>query len=97
MEVEKSIKDIAIADKPIEKGEAIPSHMSAPIYERQSLERELAELPRRIAKYQRELEDTPQENRVRRERLGWQIRRDRKLRAQIKARLASGPDVMPLR
>jgi predicted RNase H-like nuclease (RuvC/YqgF family) len=71
--------------------------MPAPINQRQSLERELAELPRQIAKYQRELEGIPQENSARRERLGWQIRRDRKRMAQIKARLAPGPDVMPVR
>jgi hypothetical protein len=95
--VEKFIKDLAIAVKPTEEDEGILSHMPAPINERHSLERELAELPTEIIKYQRELEGTPQENRARRERLGWQIRRDRKRMAQIKARLASGPDVMPPR
>jgi len=49
--------------------------MPAPTNERQSLERERNELPAQTVNYQRELDATPQENRERRERLQWQIRR----------------------
>ncbi|MGH9893370.1 MAG: hypothetical protein ACREA0_15555 [bacterium] len=55
--------------------------------ERQALEREQAELPTHIANYQRELDATPQENRERRERLAWQIRRVGKRMAEVHARL----------
>jgi hypothetical protein len=61
--------------------------MPAPTNERQALERERAELPGQIATYQRELDATPAENTARRERLEWQIRRDRKRLAEIAARL----------
>jgi lipid II:glycine glycyltransferase (peptidoglycan interpeptide bridge formation enzyme) len=64
------------------------SRMPAPKNERQALERELAELPAAIANYQRELEATPQKNKARRERLEWQIRRDRKRLAEVETRLA---------
>ena len=61
--------------------------MPAPTNERQALERERAELPAHVANYQRELDATPQENRERRERLGWQIRRVRIRMAAVEARL----------
>jgi hypothetical protein len=54
---------------------------------RQALERERAELPALVANYRRELDATPQEQRERRERLEWQIRRVRKRMADIEARL----------
>ena len=59
--------------------------MPAPTNERQALERERAELPSQLAHYQRELDATPQENRERRERLAWQIRRAEKRMAEIEA------------
>jgi len=59
----------------------------APTNERQALERERAELPAHLANYQRELAATPQENRERRERLAWQIRRAEKRMAEIETRL----------
>jgi septal ring factor EnvC (AmiA/AmiB activator) len=62
--------------------------MPAPTNERQALERERAELPTHIANYQRELDATPQEQRERRERLTWQIRRAEKRTKDLKARLA---------
>ena len=62
--------------------------MPAPTNERQALERERAELPGQIIATQDELAATPDENRARRERLGWQIRRDRKRLAEIEGRLA---------
>lgn len=65
----------------------ILSDMPAPTNERQALERERAELPAHVANYQRELDATPQENRDRRERLAWQIRRVRKRMAEIEARV----------
>jgi hypothetical protein len=61
--------------------------MPAPTNERQALERERAELPAHVANYQRELDDTPQENRERRERLAWQIQRVKKRMADVRARL----------
>ena len=64
--------------------------MPAPINERQALERERAELPAHVANYQRELDATPQENRERRERLAWQIRRVEKRMADVHARLTDG-------
>ena len=66
---------------------AIISHMPAPTNERQALERERHELPAHVANYQRELDATPQENRERRERLAWQIRRVKKRMAEVHARL----------
>jgi hypothetical protein len=61
--------------------------MPLPANERQSLERERAELPAHVANYQRELDATPQENRERRERLAWQIRRVKKRMAEVQERL----------
>jgi len=66
---------------------AIISHMPAPTNERQALEWERHELPARVANYERELDATPQENRERRERLAWQIRRVKKRMAEVHARL----------
>jgi hypothetical protein len=65
--------------------------MPAPTNERQALERERerAELPAHVANYQRELNATPQENRERRERLQWQIRRVQKRMAEVHARLTA--------
>ena len=63
------------------------SCMPAPTNERQALEREHAELPAHVANYQRELDATPQENRERRERLAWQIRRVEKRMVEVHARL----------
>ena len=59
--------------------------MPAPTNERQALERERDELPAHVTNYQRELDATPQENRERRERLEWQIRRVEM--AEVHARL----------
>ena len=61
--------------------------MPAPTNERQALERERDELPAHVTNYQRELDATPQENRERRERLEWQIRRVEKRMAEVHARL----------
>ena len=66
---------------------AIISHMPAPTNERQALERERHELPAHVVNYQRELDATPQENRERRERLAWQIRRVKKRMAEVQERL----------
>jgi DNA repair exonuclease SbcCD ATPase subunit len=66
----------------------ILSPMPRPLSERQSLEQELAGLPAQIAQYERDLEATPPENKSRRERFEWQIRRDRKRMAELEARLA---------
>jgi hypothetical protein len=63
--------------------------MPAPTNERQALERECAELPTHVANYQRELDATPQENRERRERLAWQIRRVQKRIAEVHSRLTA--------
>ena len=62
--------------------------MPAPHNEGQALERERKELPDQVATYQRELEATPPENKARRERLMWQIRRDQKRTVEINRRLA---------
>ncbi len=62
--------------------------MPRPLNERQSLERERAELPSQIAAYQRELDATPPENKARREMREWQIRRVQKRMAEVEARLA---------
>ena len=64
--------------------------MRAPTDERQALERERAELPTHVANYQRELHATPQEQKERRVRLEWQIRRVQKRMATIQARLTEG-------
>lgn len=61
--------------------------MPRPNSERQALERERDELPVHIANYQQELDATPQENKARRERLEWQLRRDQKRLAEIEAKL----------
>jgi septal ring factor EnvC (AmiA/AmiB activator) len=61
--------------------------MPLPTNERRALERERDELPAHVANYQRELDATPQENRERRERLAWQIRRVKKRMAEVHARL----------
>jgi hypothetical protein len=63
--------------------------MPRPLSERQSLERERAELPAHVANYQRELDTTPSEYRERRERLMWQIRRVQKRMAEVERRLAA--------
>lgn len=62
--------------------------MPAPTNERQALERERAELQEHIATYQRELEAAPAEQKARRERLQWQIRRDQKRMVEVQRRLA---------
>jgi hypothetical protein len=62
--------------------------MPAPTNERQSLERERAELPSQIAAYESELEATPPGHKARREMLGWQLRRAQKRLAEVEARLA---------
>jgi hypothetical protein len=67
---------------------AIIFQMPAPMNERQALERERAELPAHIANYQRELAATHLDQKERRERLAWQIRRVEKRMAEIGARLA---------
>ena len=78
-----------------EAAHASPCHqryhlcMPAPTNERQALERERDELPVHVTNYQRELDATPQENRERRERLEWQIRRVEKRMAEVHARLTA--------
>ena len=63
--------------------------MPRPMTDRQAWERELREaLPALRADHQRELAATPAENRDRRERLAWQIRRVRKRMAELEVRLA---------
>jgi len=62
--------------------------MPRPTNERQSIERERAELPSQIAAYESELEATPPEHKARRERLAWQLRRAQKRLAEVEARLA---------
>jgi hypothetical protein len=58
--------------------------MPRPKSERQAWERELREeLPAVLADHQRELAATPAENRERRERLEWQIRRVEKCLAEV--------------
>jgi len=42
-----------------------------------------------LAGYQKELDATPQEQRERRERLAWQIRRIKKRMAEVEARIAT--------
>jgi septal ring factor EnvC (AmiA/AmiB activator) len=64
--------------------------MRAPTNERQALERERDELPGQISAHQAKLAATPTENKARRERLAWQIRRDRKRLAEIDALLTGG-------
>jgi len=63
--------------------------MPRPRTEREALEHERdVELPEQLAGYQRELEATPRENKERRERLEWQIRRAENRMAEVHARLA---------
>ncbi|MFY9585070.1 MAG: hypothetical protein WAR21_11345 [Candidatus Acidiferrales bacterium] len=62
--------------------------MPRPLSERQSLERERAELPSQIASYQAKLDATAPEHKARRERLMWQIRRAQKRLAEVERRLA---------
>jgi hypothetical protein len=63
--------------------------MPRPRSEREVLEHERnVELPAQLAGYRKELEATPQENKERRERLEWQIRRAEKRMAEIRGRLA---------
>ena len=61
--------------------------MPKPVSERHALERERAELPSQLAAYQRELDSTAPEDRARRERLEWQIRRVQRRMAELQARL----------
>ena len=63
--------------------------MPAPINERQALEQERVALPGQIIAHQAKLAATPAENKARRERLMWQIRRARKRMAEVEARLAA--------
>ncbi len=65
------------------------SGVPTPPSDRRVLEQERAELPEQIAAHQRELDATPAENKARRERLEWQIRRVQKRLAEIEARLAA--------
>ena len=74
-----------------ERGPEVPllryhASMPAPTNERQSPEQERAELPSQIAAYESELESTPPEHNVRRERLAWQLRRAQKRLAEVRAR-----------
>jgi hypothetical protein len=63
--------------------------MPRPRSEREVLEHERnVELPAQLAGYHKELEATPQENKERRERLEWQIRRAEKRMAALRARPA---------
>ena len=55
---------------------AIICLMPRPRNERQALEQELDESTSQIAAHRQELDATPVENKERRERLVWQIRRD---------------------
>ncbi len=78
-----------------ERGPEVPllryhASMPAPTNERQSLERERAELPSQIAAYEAELDATPPEHKTRREMLAWQLRRAQKRLAEVEARLANG-------
>jgi septal ring factor EnvC (AmiA/AmiB activator) len=63
--------------------------MPRPANERQALERERDELPAQVANYQRELDATPKEQKERRERLEWQIRRVQNRMAEVRARLTA--------
>lgn len=62
--------------------------MPAPTNERQALERERDELPLQLANYRRELDAMPLDQKERRERLQWQIRRVEDRMAEVHARLA---------
>jgi hypothetical protein len=61
--------------------------MPAPNNERQALEQERVELPGQIIAHQAKLAATPAENKARRERLMWQIRRVQKRMAEVDALL----------
>jgi hypothetical protein len=61
--------------------------MPAPTNERQALEQERVELPGQIIAHQAKLAATPAENKARRERLMWQIRRVQKRMAEVDALL----------
>ncbi len=63
--------------------------MPQPPNERESLEQELAELPKQMAAYRQELDNTPAlpEFKARRERLDWQARNCQKRLADVRARL----------
>ena len=63
--------------------------MPPPRYDRQALEQERdVEIPAQITDYRQELEATPRENKERRGRLEWQIRRAQKRLGEVEARLA---------
>ena len=67
--------------------------MPRPRTERQSLEEERdVELPAQLAKYRRDLEATPREDKVRREFIEWQIRFAEKRMADVRRRLAKVVD-----
>jgi hypothetical protein len=77
-----------------ERGPEVPllryhASMPAPTNERQSLERERAELPGQIVAYESELDATSPEHTARRERLVWQLRRAQKRLAEVEARLTT--------
>jgi hypothetical protein len=61
--------------------------MPAPNNERQALEQERVELPGQIIAHQAKLAATSAENKARRERLMWQIRRVQKRMAEVDALL----------
>ena len=63
--------------------------MPAPTNERQAFERERDELPAHVANCRRELDATPRENKERRERLAWQIRRVEKTAKKFRLRSCS--------
>ena len=70
---------------------AIIFPMPPPRYDRQALEQERdVELPAQLASYRQDLEATPRENKERRGRLEWQIRRVQKRMAELEVRLAGG-------
>jgi hypothetical protein len=65
--------------------------MPRPRNERQALEEERdIELPAQLAKYRRDLDATPREDKTRREFIEWQIRCAEKRMADVCARLARG-------
>lgn len=74
--------------RPLRTGNGGPRQ--AALAARQALERERDELPAHVTNYQRELDATPQEQKERRERLEWQIRRVQKRIATIQAWLTEG-------
>jgi hypothetical protein len=65
--------------------------MPPPRYDRQALEQARdVEIPAEIASYRREREATPLDQKERRERLEWQIRRVEKRMAELEAWLTAG-------